>query len=245
MTRLRPLMHSPRMMLAAAVASAIATVAGTIYGVISGANIAIGSAYYDDISARVAWRSRHGLLYDRILWGTTTWSDRPNGFYRAPQNVIIISRALPHWSIWYTPQADELRMNAWGGAEVGVGFPLRHLTGHSIHEKTGNSVEVGIIHLRFRGSDIEIPTRLRYGRLLTNVVFLTILCYILLFSLSILTVTNRARRGKCTRCGYKLLGLTSGHCPECGEHITHQLQANTSSIRTWLYRRPRRRRRDL
>ena len=241
----RRFIRSWRIVFVAVAIGVVATIAFALIGVLSSTRLAFAPPYCEDVSAQVAWGHRHSIFYDKLLWGTSVWAERPYGFYRPPLNAKIVNRALPRWSIWYTAQANELRMDAWAGTEVGAGFPFRYLTGHSFHTRRGKSVEVDILHRHFRGNDIEIPTHVRYGRLLANVLFFTLMAYVLLGGLVFFHAELRSRRGECKRCGYKLLGLTCGHCPECGEPILPRPLANTSSIRAWRYRRPRRRRRDL
>ncbi len=82
---------------------------------------------------------------------------------------------------------------------------------------------------QYWGDLVVIPYRILPFGLVANTVCWAIICWLVMAGTSIARGTVRRRLGLCRCCGYRLKGVESSYCPECGvvlfkNHVTDQVE---------------------
>ena len=116
---------------------------------------------------------------------------------------------------------DGLWQNAFGWPKLAMGYDMRF---RGISRTTGVRVVNG---LRLTddvsswwdpqsSNAFALPLRPLWGGFLLDTSLYGTACFGVLFGPGILRRTVRRSRGACPRCGYRLLGIPTHGCPECG-----------------------------
>jgi len=214
--RTRGIVRSWRLVVVAVGMGVVVTIALAAAGIYLGPRVKITPVAFEDPAAAVAWHLRSSLLFERIIWSTTLWSEGLAGPHVDPNKIVVISRALPRWSL-RRAHGGGPASGAMTGDEVAVGFPFRCLTGHLLIIKHVNLVKIGYIEWRPNTQTYQVPTDVHLGRFLADTSVMALSAYVPLEILARILARRRMYQGRCGRCKYDLSGVADGVCPECGK----------------------------
>lgn len=159
-----------------------------------------------------AFRQRHPPLWFSDYRNDPPVLDKDGTEWRA------FAERLPAWAPMEFSRAEE--SGPWEKEVVARGWPWLAFRAEMLSFKAEPDEIGGAISLSSRFFDQSLPCWPLWKGLLSNVLVYAAAWWGLLGMLSWSRGRIRRVQGKCAACGYRLYGLKSDRCPECGADVS-------------------------
>lgn len=162
---------------------------------------------------------------DRAFW-KELWNIGPTRSFRFPKNFpdAVRPHQIPGWAAhpparfsdgFVPPRGIDATTEATGipwrcAKSVILGGPQ---DGYFAYQRNG------VLEWQGKGLYLGLPVFPIWPGLLGNIAVWSAAAFILLWSPSAIRRARRRRGGRCEACGYVLMGLREGRCPECGAEV--------------------------